>query len=1561
MPPVVAAAAAAVAGMTTAQLVVAAIAVVAAAYSFTAMQKAKKMNQGASSTSERKQTFRSSNAPKQVVLGEVEVSGPLIYAMEKGAPNDSGEGELVDIVVPLAGHNCHDCINVRMGDQSFRKESSFADGSYWTLRKGGITHGEIWYYSRPATVTSPPPSIKSASQWDNDMIGCCQTFLHARLRSGQDQWPAGIEDIVAKVRGAEMLDPRTGKTGWSSNPVVQGMHYIRHFLLAPENHILKDAMIEAANICDEPVTRGGITEPRYSCHAVFDEETDPKDVLGMISACMAGEFIRSGGLWGAWAGAYYGPATRTLSTSEVVGSLDIRVSLPLDERVNTVTGQYMERDQGYNLTDFPAISRSEYVEEDGRERVEDLKFDFVQSVTQAQALGWIELEKRRRGATVIGRFKPSAIDAVITRVVKNDFPGVSGLEFRVTRWKPALGGDIYLELQEDHPDIWSGQPARIVKPVLPGLLPGRDPRNVQPVANIQFTRTPDNLNQHGVLSWEGRAASYDIYLLDGDKIIWKDDTTANLIPLTLPVADKLYTIEIVALNSFKVKSPAVSKPISLTLAAPVVSATQVNTHDHWLEVSWSNSGAESYELELMTGTGKGVYRTHVNGAPVRLGWFNPGDYRLRVRALLGITPSAWSDDVVLQIDDLNGPLPVFMPESKDTRSSGGMLSFSRKDPRTERIEFECSGPGFHQSGDCPGTPVRLSSMLPAVYQFRARAQWRDVYSGWQTMTQRLSENLTTPVNLRFTDGDDPGLWGLLTWEANAEQYRITITRMSDKSTPIQTQVTGTQYQVPVLKVGDYQVEIIGLGRVEESQPASISLTLAAPDAPVNVTFQSFDNDATHAGKVFWDAVASSSGYQVRLCKGGDILVESKTTDNRWLIAPLTPDDYEVQVATISQREGALSEWSSVAFTLSGLTTPQGLAVQETLIGSGIQIISQVILRCNPVAGATHYEFEYQELGQGSWSGIQSGPAISATLNAIPPGNYTFRVRAISGARRSGYATKSFGVLGTERPPQSLQNLRLHGYNGNKAILSWDLSPDPDVLTGGSIHVRHTHLKGEAANWAAAPEVSSRLPGNATQAEVSLREGTYLVKPVNAAGFHSEQAAVVVSNMAGQIGYNRVLERVEPTSWPGVKNKATVEVGGSLTLAEGNLSEGYTLNFDGGASAVDIDEFMPSGDFEVRIVFKVHKPHSNEAGSNRWPYCLLSGSHLGGRSFNLYVVDLAGAGNRYALHFSAAMSGGSFPGIFGDFGADEWLDVRLISRDGKYQALINDVSYQNASGVLRFRGPLQKIGRDYRQYFEGELRLVELTDYQSTNLSRRYHNLVTGHRPTLPILKDELGDGSTDARLSGFIPDDWMVTQYKSDQLPSYIMNEPVDLGAVVTAQVTMDVDSTVYFADTIDERTTPIDSWVAFDGETPDEVSLRYELSQTDDDPNSPSANWSDWTPFIKGEFRGRGYKLRIIMQGNAAGAAATLTGLKLIVDVQDRTEKDSNLNAPASGLRVNYKTAFLDTSPSIAITAHALPEKGRWVLSEQDNQGFNIRFYNGSTAIAARFDYQAIGYGEAQ
>gem|GEM_PF-6000352 len=51
-----------------------------------------------------------------------------------------------------------------------------------------------------------------------------------------------------------------------------------------------------------------------------------------------------------------------------------------------------------------------------------------------------------------------------------------------------------------------------------------------------------------------------------------------------------------------------ARTISLTLDPPVLLVTELNSRDHWLEISWTGEPAEGYELELLTQSEQGAYR-----------------------------------------------------------------------------------------------------------------------------------------------------------------------------------------------------------------------------------------------------------------------------------------------------------------------------------------------------------------------------------------------------------------------------------------------------------------------------------------------------------------------------------------------------------------------------------------------------------------------------------------------------------------------------------------------------------------------------------------------------------------------------------------------------------------------------------------------------------------------------------------------------------------------------------------------------------------------------------------
>ena len=93
----------------------------------------------------------------------------------------------------------------------------------------------------------------------------------------------------------------------------------------------------------------------------------------------------------------------------------------------------------------------------------------------------------------------------------------------------------------------------------------------------------------------------------------------------------------------------------------------------------------------------------------------------------------------------------------------------------------------------------------------------------------------------------------------------------------------------------------------------------------------------------------------------------------------------------------------------------------------------------------------------------------------------------------------------------------------------------------------------------------------------------------------------------------------------------------------------------------------------------------------------------------------------------------------------------------------------------------------------------------------------------------------------------------------YVFNNAIDLGAVYTSRISAILKSSAYVAhDLFDSRTSLIDTWQNFDGEPSNNISAHIELRQTDDNPAS-SPTWSDWAPFLVGDYHARACQFRLV------------------------------------------------------------------------------------------------------
>lgn len=208
----------------------------------------------------------------------------------------------------------------------------------------------------------------------------------------------GIPAIEFLARGKKVYDPRTTTTYYTNNACLVIADYMTNSQVGfglSWSDFDEDSIIENADICDEnvPLAVGG-TEKRYVVNAKFTADQSKEEVLEeMLSAC-AGVIVYSGGKYKIIVGKYRAPTVH-LTEDDLAGTVEIEYLQSHNDTFNTVKGEFVDSENGYTVTDFPAYSDLSAVNEDGREIVEDVSFPCTTKASTAQRLAKILIKENR--------------------------------------------------------------------------------------------------------------------------------------------------------------------------------------------------------------------------------------------------------------------------------------------------------------------------------------------------------------------------------------------------------------------------------------------------------------------------------------------------------------------------------------------------------------------------------------------------------------------------------------------------------------------------------------------------------------------------------------------------------------------------------------------------------------------------------------------------------------------------------------------------------------------------------------------------------------------------------------------------------------------------------------------------------------------------------------------------------------------------------------------------------------------------------------------------------------
>lgn len=499
---------------------------------------------------ERKQILRSSTAPCVTIYGKSVVSGLLFFAEEE---KGNKEKEWIHMAIAIANHEIDHVGNIWLGDDLI---GDYGDKAQFQIHNN--------------RTTADPFMLANTQSWKDDMIGRGITWARISLKFDNDKFPAGLPNIKFEVWGKKVYDPRNGTTAWSENAALCILDYYRNHLGVPDSDLNMDQFIQAANISDQTLNDGGGVRKRYTINGTFDADEEQASVLDDLHKACAGEPTYMAGKHGMLAGAYYGPATMDLHSSQIVSDVKMTPEAAYGEKLNVVTGTFLDPQQQYTETDYPAVSVQQYIDDDGAEFTDDLKLRFVANEFQAQQLAQIKINRTRVGRTMTFTMNLSGYSYRPGYYVNLYLPevGINGVEHRIIDWEIEPNDGVKLTLRQEGPAVWSDA---IGKPIERPDITDFPSAGVPQPTNLAFTPTKIADIVQGVFSWTNTGLySYNtIFVRQDGTLIRTLQVPGQSTPLNgLPRGQ--YVLGVAAVGPMGNRSAEATLPVTIQApAAPI--------------------------------------------------------------------------------------------------------------------------------------------------------------------------------------------------------------------------------------------------------------------------------------------------------------------------------------------------------------------------------------------------------------------------------------------------------------------------------------------------------------------------------------------------------------------------------------------------------------------------------------------------------------------------------------------------------------------------------------------------------------------------------------------------------------------------------------------------------------------------------------------------------------------------------------------------------------------------------------------------------------------------------
>jgi len=490
---------------------------------------------------------------RKIIYGRVRVAGTEIFIEEYDAngQNDVPNDTLIFARV-VADHPVTAYGQFWIGDQKINFAS---DANQNVANSGNATtakyQNKLYLRTHDGTQVSWDGRLGQASGgWTAAHIGTGIAYYTLKANFDAEVFPYGageFRNCSVEVDGKPVYDPR--KDGslpsgvglhrigtpatweFSTNPALCIYDYLRDDVLGnpvPDIEINTDAIIAAANICDEQVAvAAGGTINRYSLNGMVDSNRDKFSNVQTMLTAMAGRIMWLGGEIHIFA-ASERTATHLLD-EDVILSAQYDPMPPADSRFNEVRGTFISPAENFEPQDFPPlIDAAEQLLEG--ERAQSLNLPYTQDHRIAQRLSKIMLYNSRQAMLNITAL-PAAVAFAPMDVISVSWKnfGLVGEDFRIIS-QTINGGSgtspatVSLSLVREDASVYSWtaleEQVRGTKPTLKVVDPTLSPVPTGVGVNAETLTSLDYTSQTSLrISWNAPnaavAATYVDYRVTG--------------------------------------------------------------------------------------------------------------------------------------------------------------------------------------------------------------------------------------------------------------------------------------------------------------------------------------------------------------------------------------------------------------------------------------------------------------------------------------------------------------------------------------------------------------------------------------------------------------------------------------------------------------------------------------------------------------------------------------------------------------------------------------------------------------------------------------------------------------------------------------------------------------------------------------------------------------------------------------------------------------------------------------------------------------------------------------